>query len=103
MLSHYLIHVMIYIITFISYIYLNKINIKPLTMCHLLIKIICCNKSLTDKDVVYEPENISVPFEDVKKVGSAIEQVVEDFTHPEQKVKNIINLFDKNSSKEKIT
>jgi len=95
MLSHYLIHVMIYIITFISYIYLNKINIKPLTMCHLLVKIICCNKSLTDKDVVYEPENISVPFEDVKKVGSAIEQVVEDFTHPQNSVvKSMVGLLE---------
>ena len=95
MLSHYLIHIMISIISFITYIYLNKINIKPLTVCHLLVKIICCNKNLTDKDVVYEPENISVPFEDVKKVGSAIEQVVEDFTHPQnQIVKSMVGLLE---------
>ena len=95
MLSHYLIHIMIYIISFISYIYLNKINIKPLTMCRLLVKIICCNKSLTDIDVVYEPENISVPFEDVKKVGSAIEQVVEDFSHPQNTVvKSMVGLLE---------
>ena len=95
MLSHYLIHVMIYIISFISYIYLNSINISPITMCHLLVKIICCNKSLTDKDVVYEPENISVPFEDVKKVGSAIEHVIEDITQPQNKiVKSMVGLLE---------
>ena len=95
MLSHYLIHIMICIISSISYIYLNNVNIKPLTMCHLLVEIICCNKNLTDKDVVYEPENVSVPFEDVKKVGSAIEQVVEDFTHPQnQIVKSMVGLLE---------
>ena len=64
-------------------------------MCHRLVKIICCNKSLTDKDVVQELENISVPFEDVKKLGSAIEQVVEDFTHPQnQIVKSMVGLLE---------
>ena len=64
-------------------------------MCHLLVKIICCNKSLTDKDVIYEPENISVPFEDVKRVGSAIEQVVEDFTQPKNNiVKSMVGVLE---------
>jgi hypothetical protein len=64
-------------------------------MCHLLVKIICCNKSLTDKDVVYEPENISVPFEDVKKVGKAGESSMKDFTQPQNKiVKSMVGLSD---------
>ena len=81
MLSFCLIHVMIYIISFISYFYLNKIHIKPFS------QVICCNKSLTNKDVVYEPENISVPFEDI---SSAIEQVVEDFTHPPNQIAGLV-------------
>lgn len=95
MLSHYLIHITLYIISLIIYIYLNNINIKPLTMCHLLIKIICCNKNISDKDVVYEPENISIPFEDVKQVASAVEHVVEDFTQPQNKiVKSMVGLLE---------
>ena len=47
-------------------------------MCSIFIKMICCNKSLTDKDMVYDPANISVPFEDVKKVAASIENVIDD-------------------------
>ena len=77
-------------------------------MCHVLIKVICCNRSLKDSDMVYEPDNLTVPFEDVKKVGSAIEHVVEDVLAPQtttrryvrdgdavsSTVKDIASLFD---------
>ena len=78
-----------------SYIYLNNIIISPIKMCHLLIKVICCNRSLKDSDMVYEPDNLTVPFEDVKKVGSAIENVAEDVLTPQTTtVKDIASLFD---------
>ena len=90
-----MIHIMIYIISVMSYIYLNNIIISPIKMCHLLIKVICCNRSLKDSDMVYEPDNLTVPFEDVKKVGSAIEHVVEDVLAPQTTtVKDIASLFD---------
>ena len=54
-------------------------------MCHLLIKILCCNRGITDKDIVYEPDNISIPMADVEKVGSSIEKVVEDMGKPKFK------------------
>ena len=81
-----------------SYIYLNNVNIAPLTMCSLFIKMICCNRSITDKDMVYDPANISVPFEDVKKVAASVENVIEDVLVPQTKtVKDIAKLFEKNN------
>ena len=95
-MSKYLLHIMIYIISIISYIYLNNVNIAPLTMCSLFIKMICCNRSITDKDMVYDPANISVPFEDIKKVATSVENVLEDVLAPQTKtVKDIAKLFEK--------
>lgn len=104
-MNKFLIHIMIYMMSVISYIYLNNINnISPLSMCSIFIKFICCNRSLKDTDIVSEPSNISVPFEDIKRVGSSIEHVVEETLNPEKnKVKSIVSFFDKNTSKEKIT
>ena len=95
-MSKYLLHIMIYILSVISYIYLNNVNIAPLTMCSLFIKMICCNRSITDKDMVYDPANISVPFEDVKKVATSVENVIADVLEPQTKtVKDIAKLFEK--------
>ena len=96
MVSKYLLHIMIYILSVISYIYLNNVNIAPLTMCSLFIKMICCNKSLTDSDMVSEPSNVSVPFENVKKVAASVENVIDDVLAPQTKtVKDIAKLFEK--------
>lgn len=93
-MNKYLLHILIYIISLTFYIHLNNLNISPFNMCHLLIKIICCNKSISDKDLVYDPDNITVPFDDIKKVGSAIENVVEDVIQPQNKiVKSMVDLF----------
>ena len=95
-MNKYLLHIVIYIISVISYIYLNNVNIAPLTMCSLFIKMICCNRSITDKDMVYDPANISVPFDDVKKVAASVENVIDDVLAPQTKtVKDIAKLFDK--------
>ena len=97
-MNKYLLHIMIHILTIISYIYLNNVNIAPLTMCSLFIKMICCNKSLTDSDMVSEPSSVSVPFEDVKKVGTSVENVIDDVLAPQTKtVKDLAKLFEKNS------
>ena len=78
----------------ISYFYLNEIN-SPIQMLNLLIKIICCNTNIQDKDMVYEPDNVSVPFDDVEKVGNAVENIVEDLIVPENKiVKKMVSWFD---------
>ena len=67
-------------------------------MCSLFIKMICCNRSITDKDMVYNPANVSVPFEDVKKVGQAIENVAENILAPQTKtVRDIAQLFEKHN------
>ena len=64
-------------------------------MCSLFIKMVCCNRSITDKDMVYDPANISVPFEDVKKVASSVENIIEDVLAPQTKtVKDIAQLFE---------
>jgi len=95
-MNKYLLHIMVHILTIISYIYLNNVNIAPLTMCSLFIKMICCNRSITDKDMVYDPANISVPFEDIKQVATSIENVIEDVLAPQTKtVKDIAKLFEK--------
>ena len=108
-MKKYLRHSMISIISVISYIYLNNVNISPLTMCSLFIKMICCNRSMTDKDIVYDPADISVPqsgalsnsafgcvpFEDVKKVASSVENIIEHVLAPQTKtVKDIAHLFE---------
>lgn len=80
----FMIHVVIYIISVISYIYLNDIIISPISMCSMFIKF-NCNRSLKDSDVVSQPDSVNIPFEDVKKVGDAIEKVVEEATLPENK------------------
>ncbi len=67
-MNKFMIHIMIYIMSVVSYIYLNNINISPLSMCSLFIKFICCNKSLKDSDVVSQPESLTVPFEEIKKL-----------------------------------
>ena len=104
-MNKFLIHTMIYMMSVISYIYLNNINISPLSMCSIFIKFICCNRSLKDSDVVSQPESLTVPFEELKKVGDSIESVVEDVIAPENKVmKKMVSWFDdRNTSKEKIT
>jgi len=95
-MNKYLLHIMVRIFSIISYTYVNNVNIAPLTMCSLFIKMICCNRSITDKDMVYDPANISVPFEDVKKVAASVENVIDDVLAPQTKtVKDIANLFDK--------
>ncbi len=76
---------MVCVVNIVAYLFLNNVNISPLTMCHLLIKILCCNRSLSEKDLVYEPDSISVPMADVEKVGSSIEKVIEDVTKPKFK------------------
>ena len=93
-MNKYLLHVMIYIVSIISYIYLNDVNIAPLTMCSVFIKLICCNRSLKDTDMVSDPANISVPFEDVKKVGQSIEDVVDEIISPKNKVKKMVSWWD---------
>ncbi len=47
-------------------------------MCSIFIKFICCNKSLSDKDIVSDPSSINVPFDDVRKAGEAIENVIDE-------------------------
>ena len=47
-------------------------------MCHLFIKCFCCNKQSKDDDICYEPDEISLPFDEVKKTGKVLENVVED-------------------------
>ena len=81
-MNKFMIHIIIYILSIISYIYLNNINISPLSMCSIFIKSICCNRSLEDSDVVSQPESLTVPFEDIKKVGQDVEQVFEDIITP---------------------
>ena len=86
-MNKYLIHIMICVVNVVAYLFLNNINISPITLCHLLIKILCCNRSLTDKDIVYEPDIINVPMSDVEKVGNSMEKVIEDVGMP--KIKNM--------------
>ena len=77
-----------------SYIYLNNVNITPLSMCSIFIKFICCNRALKDSDVVSDPANLTVPFEEVKKVGESIENIVDEIINPEQKVKKMVSFWD---------
>ena len=96
-MNRYLIHIMIFFMSVISYIYLNNIIISLITMCSIFfIKMICCNRSITDSDAVSEPSSVSVPFDDVKKIASSVENVIEDILTPQTKtVKDIAKLFDK--------
>ena len=79
-MNKYITHIMIYMISVISYYYLNN---NPLEMCHLFIKFICCNKNTTDKDLVSEPEAINVPFDDVKKVADSAEHIIDEIIAPQ--------------------
>ena len=50
--------------------------------------------------MVYDPANISVPFEEVKKVAESIEHVAEDILLPQTKtVKDIAKIFDNKKNK----
>lgn len=86
-----MIHIIIYCISIISYFYLNNIN-NPFQMCHFLIKIICCNKNLTDSDKTFEPTNI--PMSDIKAVADDIEKIADDIIDPTNKVKKMVQWFD---------
>jgi hypothetical protein len=44
--------------------------------------------------MVSDPANISVPFEDVKKVGQSIEDVVDEIISPKNKVKKTVSWLD---------
>ena len=93
-MNKYMIHVMIYIMSVISYIYLNDIYITPFVMCSVFIKFICCNRSLKDSDIVSQPDSVNIPFEEIKKVGDAIEHVVEDVISPTKNVKKMVRFWD---------
>lgn len=92
MMTKYMIHMMIYSISIISYFYLNNINTTKLEMCHFLFKIICCNKNLTDSDKTFEPTN--VPMEDIKAVADSVENIVDDIISPVPKVKKMVKWWD---------
>ena len=77
------------------YLFLNNINtISPLSMCSIFIKFICCNKSLSDKDIVSDPSSINVPFDDVRKAGEAIENVIDEAIAPGSKIKKMVKWWD---------
>ena len=80
----------------VGYAYLNDIYIyiTPLSMCSLFIKFICCNKSLKDSDVVSEPANLTVPFEQVKQIGEDAEKIIDEVLNPENKVKKMVSWWD---------
>ena len=93
-MNKFMIHVMIYLVSVISYIYLNDIYITPFVMCSVFIKFICCNRSLKDSDIVSQPDSVNIPFEEIKKVGDAIEHVVEDVISPTKNVKKMARFRD---------
>ncbi len=57
-----------------------------------LIKIIWCNKNLTDSDKTYEPTNI--PMEDIKTVADGIEKIADDILLPTPQVKKMVKWWD---------
>ena len=94
-MKQYFIHIVIYIVSVMCYLFLNNINtVSPLSMCSLFIKFICCNKSLKDSDVVSDPSNVTVPFDDVQKAGEAIENVIDEVINPENKIKKMVKWWD---------
>ena len=93
-MNKYMIHVMIYVMSVISYIYLNDIYITPFVMCSVFIKFICCNRSLKDSDIVSQPDSVNIPFEEIKKVGDAIQNVVEEVISPTKNVKKMVSFWD---------
>lgn len=98
-MNKYLIHIVINIFSIISYIYLNDINIAPLTMISCFIKYTCCSRSIKDEDMVSQPESLSVPYEDIKKVADAAENVIDEVIAPQTKtVKEVIKVFDSKSN-----
>ena len=75
-MNKYIIHLIITFLTYVVYFFLNDIN--NTNMCHFLVRFVCCNKNMSEKDSVYDPTSVDIPLEDVKKVGEAIENVVDD-------------------------
>ena len=86
----------------ISYINLNNIIISPIYMCSVFIKFICCNQKIKDEDVVSQPDSIKIPFEEIQKVGEAIETVIDDAIFPESKtvVKKMVSFWDDDKKKD---
>ena len=77
------------------YLFLNNINtVSPFQMCHIFLKLICCNKSLSDKDIVSQPESLNVPFDDVRKAGEAIENVIDEAIKPNNNIKKMVKWWD---------